>query len=83
MRENVPDSPEEGLVVQDGFGRVTALPEGSLPADEPAHLLADVRPKVLHEARQIPPGCSNKQMNVVRGKGEGEDLHSGQACAPG
>jgi hypothetical protein len=80
--QDVPNTSEKGFVVENRFSRVPALPEGSAPPDEPADLLADVRPQVLHEARQIAVRRSDEQVSVVGGKGEGEHLYAGEPCGP-
>jgi len=76
VREDVPDTSEQGALVQHWLGGVSALPERSFPVDETADLLRDVREQVLHELREIPPRSANQHVDVIRGKAEPEEFNS-------
>ena len=80
--EDVAKAVQEPLLVQHRLRRVPALPERASPVHECSHLLRDVREKVLHELREVPPGCSHEQVQVIRGEAEGKELHPKLAHRP-
>jgi len=74
MGQDVSNAALQGGIIQDRFGRVAVLPEGATPTDQPADLLRDVRPEVLHELWKRSVCSPHQQVKVIRGKDEPEDL---------
>jgi hypothetical protein len=81
--EDVAESANHRVVVEDGLCRVPPLPEASAPRDEPSDFLGRVCQQVLHEVRQIALRRAHEQMQMVRGDDVPEHLHSVKCDRPG
>src|SRR5262249_20676384 len=83
MRNDVANSLEDRAFIEARRGQRLAPPEGTPPVHESSDFLRRVREEVLHELREVPPGRSQQQMQVIRGKGESEELHPEVPHRPG
>jgi hypothetical protein len=74
VSDDVSHALQESWFIEDRLGRVSALPERALPADELSYLLGNVREQVPHELREVGARSSDEEVEMVRGSAEDEQL---------
>src|SRR5262245_35930222 len=82
MREDILEPLEKCVLIENRLCRVASFPERATPAHELPDLPRGVGEEVLHELWEIPSGRTDEEVNVVRGKAEGEELDARSPHSP-